>query len=118
KLWDVAAGTPIRTLTGHATGVKDVACAPDGRHLASVGGQYRGTPIAEVFLWDAKTGAVTQRLEGHTGLVGAVTYFPGGFRLATASDDRTIKLWDPQTGDDVFTLRGHTSGVVSLAISP
>ena len=53
KVWDVADGNAAATLSGHATGVKDVAFAPDGRSLASVGGQYRGTPVAEVFVWDA-----------------------------------------------------------------
>ena len=105
------------TLSGHTTGVRDVAFSPDGRFLASVGGQYRGTPGSEVMIWDASKGSLFRSLEGHTGLVAAVAYFPDGSRLATASDDRTIKLWDPRTGDDVFTLRGHTSGVVSLAIS-
>ncbi len=105
------------TLSGHLTGVQDVAFSPDGRFLASVGGQYRGTPGSEVMIWDAGKGELLRSLQGHTGLVTAVAYFPDGSRLATASDDRTIKLWDPTTGDDVFTLRGHTSGVVSLAIS-
>ncbi len=117
KIWNVGSGSELMNLRGHLTGVKDLAFSPDGRFLASVGGQYRGTPGSEVFIWDSFTGRLLRKLEGHTGLVNAVAYFPDGTRLATASDDRTIKLWDSRTGDDVFTLRGHTSGVVSLAIS-
>jgi WD40 repeat protein len=117
KLWESASGSELATLRGHLTGVKDVAFAPDGKVLASVGGQYRGSPVSEVLIWDTATGGLVNKLQGHTSLVTALAYFPDGRRLATASDDRTIKLWDPITGDDVFTLRGHTSGVVSLAIS-
>jgi WD40 repeat protein len=39
-------------------------------------------------------------------------------RLATGSEDRTIKLWDTTTGEEVFTLRGHTAGVLCVAFSP
>ncbi len=107
----------VASLTGHETGVRDVAFSPDGRFLASVGGAYHGPVPAEVKVWDWTIGREVASYPGHTSLVTAVAYFPDGRRLATASDDRTIKLWDIQSRENVLTLRGHTSGVLSLAIS-
>src|SRR5205823_966848 len=104
-------GAELAALSGHATGVRDVAFAPDGRLLASVGGAYHGPVSAEVKLWDLESRRLAATFSGHTGLVTAVAFFPDGRRLATASDDRTVKLWDVSTGEDVLTLRGHTSGV-------
>jgi WD40 repeat protein/tRNA A-37 threonylcarbamoyl transferase component Bud32 len=117
KVWDATDGHQLTTFTGHATGLKDVAFSPDGRSLASAGGAYHGPNPAELKIWDLATGKPAS-LEGHTSLVTAVAFFPSGRRIASSSDDRTIKIWDAATGEDVFTLRGHTSGVVSLAISP
>jgi WD40 repeat protein len=41
-----------------------------------------------------------------------------GTRLATGSEDQTIKLWDAATGEEVLTLRSHTGVVSSVAFSP
>ena len=68
-------------------------------------------------IWDLSTGRVLD-LRGHTALVQGLASSPDGRRLATGSDDRTIKLWDTTTGEEVFTLRGHTAGVICVAFSP
>ena len=47
-----------------------------------------------------------------------VAISPDGSRLATSSEDGTVKLWDSQTGQEVLTLRGHTDIVPSVAFSP
>ena len=96
--------------------VKHVMFLPDGR-LVSAGGSSIGSELGEVKIWDLATGRALD-LSGHTQLIQALACSPDGRRLATGSDDRTIKLWDTTTGEEVFTLRGHTSGVLSVAFSP
>ena len=42
---------------------------------------------------------------------------PDGTWLASASDDRTVRIWDPTTGADRHTLTGHTDAVRAVAIA-
>ena len=64
-------------------------------------------------LWDPKTGACKQTLQGHTFCVMALVQLSDG-TLASGSSDKTIKLWDPTTGACKQTLQGHTDGVHAL----
>jgi tetratricopeptide (TPR) repeat protein len=57
-------------------------------------------------------------LRGHTNGVFSVAYSPDGHRLASASDDMTVKVWDAATGQETLTLKGHTGPVSGVAFSP
>jgi WD40 repeat protein len=57
-------------------------------------------------------------LKGHTGFVTSVCFSPDGRRLASASQDQTIKVWDAQTGQEQLTLKGHTNVATSVCFSP
>ena len=47
-----------------------------------------------------------------------VAWSPDGTRLATGSDDWTVRIWNPTTGQTTPTLTGHTNRVTAVAWSP
>ena len=59
-------------------------------------------------------------LYGHLGVgtVNSVEFSPEGTRIASGSDDNTIKIWDAASGQEINTLEGHADSVASIAFSP
>jgi WD40 repeat protein/tRNA A-37 threonylcarbamoyl transferase component Bud32 len=55
---------------------------------------------------------------GHTGTVCCAVWSSDGYRIASASTDKTVRVWDAATGGKVLTYRGHKDWVLSAAWSP
>jgi hypothetical protein len=47
-----------------------------------------------------------------------VCFSPDGKRLASASEDRTVKVWDGGSGQELLTIKGHTWSVDTVCFSP
>jgi len=55
--------------------------------------------------------------KGHTKKINNIAFSPDGELLATASDDKTIRIWSLASGKRVATLRGHEEAVLCVEFS-
>src|SRR2546423_7586647 len=65
----------------------------------------------------AASGVLINPLDRHDDYINVIAFSPDGKRIASASNDRTIKLWDVSSGTMLRSLEEHASGVNSIAFS-
>ena len=56
-------------------------------------------------------------MTGHSGWIYQVLFLPSG-RLASCSDDKTIRVWDIPSGKELYQLIGNIDWAISLALLP
>jgi WD40 repeat protein len=84
KLWRVADGSLVRTLTGHRDLVRSVSFSPDGRLLAS--GSYDNT----IKLWRVADGALRQTYNQETFGAFSIQFSSDGRLFGYGCDDATV----------------------------
>jgi WD40 repeat protein len=83
---------PEATVLSLECSVRAIAYSPDGKWLATAGGQLE--PVGELKIWDPRQGTLMSSLTGHQHSVRGLAFSPRGKLLATISYDRTLRLWN------------------------
>lgn len=103
----------IETMPGHTDAVIHVSYSPDGKRLASGGGDMT------VRFWNVTTSLPIFTCSGHRHHVLCTTWSPNGLYFVSADRSGEIRIWDPVTGAQRGqALRGHSKWVTSLAFEP
>jgi WD40 repeat protein len=117
-VWNLAAAQPTRVQTlhkAHTRQVLSLVFSPDGKLLASAGGDRN------IVIWDVKVLSnikALQTLAGHFRAVNSIAFSPDGKYLASGSDDKTVIVWDLAGGNIIGRpLGGYTDLVSSVAFS-
>jgi len=110
RLFDVGRG--IQTFEIKETGVplSSVAFSPDGKWIVAGG---EGVGVGRIH--NAETGELLQSLKGHAVSIQAVAVSADSKRVATASDDGTVRLWELATGKELKVYEEHSDKVTAVA---
>lgn len=101
------------TMPGHTDAVLHVSYSPDGKRLASGGGDMA------VRFWNPHTATPSHTCLGHRNHVLCTTWSPDGNIFLSADKSGEIRAWDPKTGlSHGKALTGHKKWVTSLAFEP
>ena len=97
----------------HHDEVWGLAYSPDGRLLATVGGDKA------VHLRDAATGDIVRTMiSGTEDWPSRLAFAPGGRTLATADFGGSVRVWDVDTGRVICSFPAHPKRIWALAYSP
>ena len=109
-----AGWTLERLLTGFADQVNAVRFSPDGKLLATGGGE--ASRSGDIVIFDVASGKAVQTWkERHTDSVLSLDFSPDGKRLASGAADKIARVTEVATGKAVNLFEGHTHYVMGVA---
>jgi WD40 repeat protein len=114
KFWVLRKDAPLQ-MAGYPMKVRELAWSPDGRYLATGGGE-------QVTVWDCSgkgpEGSEPIVLEGHESPVSVLAYQAGGPVLASGGRDGRVILWQPGAVKRALDQDRISGGVSQVAWAP
>jgi WD40 repeat protein len=114
RLWNRTNAAQVRVFEGAASGTSTAVFSPDGRFVLTTA----GVPRKVAQLWNTETGQLEREFSGHTDWLIDAAFSPDGTRVATGSQDRTLRVWDTATGQSLQTFNSGGPFVQCVAFSP
>jgi WD40 repeat protein len=115
---------PLRTWSAHKRGILALATSSDGEQVAT------GSFESNVGLWNAQTGELIRRLDGHSGEVRSLDFSKDDKLLAVETDvgylpagqqrkkqTSELVIWDVETARKLDSLLGELGQTWSVAFS-
>lgn len=91
--------------------VRNLTFSPDGRFLLGL------TDDHQIRVWDAATGQLRQKLQGHKATIDQAQFSPDSQLIISAAQDKTVRIWERESGQQRSNLL-QTSGIGAVAFSP
>jgi WD40 repeat protein len=114
KVWDVASGQRLFTLSEALESITTVVFSPTGDQLAAAGVDK----LIRIYNLSEKSGSLAQSMIAHEDAILGLIYSPDGKNLISASSDRTIRIWDAAALTAVKVLENQPDWVEAMSISP
>jgi len=109
-LWDESTGAHRGMIGAHSDPITAVAVARDDTiAFGSRDALVRVLP---------KGAGKPSALPGHVAAVTSLSFTSDGARLASGSDDDTVRIWDPRAAKSLARLPGHKASISAVAYAP
>jgi WD40 repeat protein len=98
--------------TGWAQEISSLCFSPDGRTLASAGGENR------IRVWDVNSGDELLHNSAQICPTSSIVFSPDSATLITGSMNGNLIFWDPRSGTERRRIAAHQTPIMGLTISP